>query len=298
MKGIILAAGSGTRLYPTTQSTSKCLLPIYDKPMIYYPLSILMLAGIRELLLITAPHDKAAYERLLGDGSQLGLSIAYAIQPLPAGIAEAFIIGEQFIGERSVSLVLGDNILYGQGLSSRLEQATKLREGALVCSCYVDHPERYGVIQFGPQQEVVDILEKPVQPPSHYAVTGIYFYDNSVIAKAKQLKPSARGELEITDINKLYLQEQRLQVERLGRGVAWLDTGHPDALRQASDFIAVIEHRQGLKIGCIEEIALKKGYISIEQLSKLAMPLQHTAYGKYLLRIAAEHSNSLTDAGN
>lgn len=289
MKGIILTAGSGKRLYPVTISTSKCLLPIYDKPMIYYPLAVLMLAGIREILIITAPADLLAYQQLLGDGQQLGISISYATQYPPAGIAEAFIIGEQFIGHDTVGLALGDNILYGQGLSTMLQAGTQLQTGAMVFGYYVDQPERYGVLEFGPQQQIINIIEKPKNPPSHYAVTGIYFYDNSVIDKAKQLQPSSRGELEITDINKLYLQERRLQVTCLGRGIAWLDTGTPDALRQASDFIAVIEHRQGLKIGCIEEIAFKKGYINLEQLKNLVLPLQHTTYGDYLLRIATEH---------
>ncbi|OJW73565.1 MAG: glucose-1-phosphate thymidylyltransferase [Candidatus Amoebophilus sp. 36-38] len=291
MKGIILAGGNGTRLYPITQSTSKCLLPIYDKPMIYYPLSVLMMAGIRELLIITTPQDQSAYKRLLGNGNQLGININYAIEPYPRGIAAAFMIAEQFIGNNTVSLVLGDNLLHGEGLADILQQATQLQEGALVFGYYVDQPERYGVIKFGNQQEVVDIIEKPKNPPSNYAVTGIYFYDNSVVAKAKQLQPSARGELEITDINKLYLQEKKLQVTCLGRGTAWLDTGQPDALREASDFIAVIEHRQGLKIGCIEEIAFKKGYIHLDQLKALALPLQQTAYGDYLLRVATEKNN-------
>ena len=287
MKGIILAGGSGTRLYPITKSVSKQLLPVYNKPMVYYPLSVLMLAGIREILLITTPHDKPLFEELFGDGSQLGLTITYAIQPSPAGIAQAFLIGEQFIGKAPVSLILGDNIFFGYGFSEQLEKANQLQEGAQVFGYHVDDPERYGVMAFDQEKKVTALIEKPQQAPSHYAVTGLYFYDNSVVAKTKRLKPSARGELEITDLNKLYLEEKKLKVTLLGRGIAWLDTGEPEALLQASDFIAAIEHRQGLKIACIEEIAFRKGYISAEQLVKLADPLKKAAYGKYLLRVAA-----------
>ncbi|MCG8339758.1 MAG: glucose-1-phosphate thymidylyltransferase RfbA [Cytophagales bacterium] len=288
MKGIILAGGSGTRLYPITKSVSKQLLPVYDKPMVYYPLSVLMLAGIREILLITTPHDKPLFEELFGDGSQLGLAITYAIQPSPAGIAQAFLIGEQFIGKTSVSLILGDNIFFGYGFSEKLTKASQLQTGAQVFGYHVDDPERYGVVVFDKEKKVTALVEKPRQPPSHYAVTGLYFYDNSVVAKAKRLKPSARGELEITDLNKLYLEEKKLKVTLLGRGIAWLDTGEPKSLLQAADFIAAIEHRQGLKVACIEEIAFRKGYINTEQLIKLANPLQKATYGKYLLRIAAE----------
>lgn len=288
MKGIILAGGSGTRLYPITKSVSKQLLPVYDKPMVYYPLSVLMLAGIREILLITTPHDKPLFEELFGDGSQLGLAMTYAIQPSPAGIAQAFLIGEQFIDKAPVSLILGDNIFFGYGLSEKLEKANQLQAGAQVFGYHVEDPERYGVVAFDQEKKVTAIVEKPQQAPSHYAVTGLYFYDNSVVAKAKRLKPSARGELEITDLNKLYLEEKKLKVTLLGRGIAWLDTGKPEALLQASDFIAAIEHRQGLKVACIEEIAFRKGYITAEQLAKLAEPLKKAAYGKYLLRVAAE----------
>ena len=291
MKGIILAGGSGTRLYPITKAVSKHLLPVYDKPMIYYSLSVLMLAGIREILIITTPSDQAFFEKLFGDGSQLGLAISYAVQPAPQGIAQAFLIGESFIGEDPVSLSLGDNIFYGHSLSNKLEEASTLQRGALVLGYYVEHPEHYGVIAFDKHKQIVDIIEKPLLPPSHYAVTGLYFYDNSVVEKAKKLQPSARGELEITDLNKLYLQEQNLQVTLLGRGIAWLDTGQPEALRQASDFISVIEARQGLKVACIEEVAFRKGYITTEQLLKLATPLQKSAYGQYLLQLVREEKD-------
>jgi len=291
MKGIILAGGSGTRLYPITKAVSKHLLPVYDKPMIYYSLSVLMLAGIREILIITTPSDQAFFEKLFGDGSQLGLAISYAVQPAPQGIAQAFLIGESFIGEDPVSLSLGDNIFYGYSLSNKLEEASTLQRGALVLGYYVEHPEHYGVIAFDKHKQIVDIIEKPLLPPSHYAVTGLYFYDNSVVEKAKKLQPSARGELEITDLNKLYLQEQNLQVTLLGRGIAWLDTGQPEALRQASDFISVIEARQGLKVACIEEVAFRKGYITTEQLLKLATPLQKSAYGQYLLQLVREEKD-------
>ena len=286
MKGIILAAGKGTRLYPLTQATSKSLLPIYDKPMIYYPLSTLMLAGIREILLITTAQDQPAYNRLLGNGQQWGIHLTYAIQDQANGIAEAFIIGESFIKHDCVCLALGDNLLYGQGISKLLQEATQLQSGAHIFGYYVDQPQRYGVLAFGPNKEVLDIIEKPTHPPSHYAVPGIYFYDHTAIAKAKSLRPSARGELEITEINQLYLHEKRLRVTCLQPGIAWLDTGQADALLQASDFIAIVEQRQGLKIGCVEEVAFRKGFIDCSQLENLAKSLQNTAYGAYLSRIA------------
>ncbi len=288
MKGIILAGGSGTRLYPLTKSISKQIIPIYDKPMIYYPLSILMLSGIREILIISTPKDIRLYEDLLGDGSQYGLTLSYEIQPSPDGLAQAFLIGEKFIGSDNVCLILGDNIYYGHGFGSTVEEAAKLNEGALVFGYYVHDPERYGVVDFDDSGRVLSIEEKPEKPKSNFAVTGLYYYGNDVVAKAKSLKPSARGELEITDLNKLYLAENKLNVKLLGRGIAWLDTGTHESLLQASNFIATIERRQGLKVSCIEEIAFKKGYINKDQLIQLAQALAKNQYGQYLLRIADE----------
>ncbi|MCK5170699.1 MAG: glucose-1-phosphate thymidylyltransferase RfbA [Bacteroidales bacterium] len=288
MKGIILAGGAGTRLYPITKSISKQIIPIYDKPMIYYPLSVLMLSGIREILIISTPKDIHLYEDLLGDGKHLGLNLSYEIQPSPDGLAQAFIIGEDFIGNDNVCLVLGDNIFYGYGFTKILTNAVELKDGAIVFGYYVNDPERYGVVEFNNNGKVISLEEKPVKPKSNYAVTGLYFYSNDVIQKAKNLKPSKRGELEITDLNKLYLEENKLNVELLGRGFAWLDTGTHDSLLQASNYVSTIEQRQGLKIACIEEIAYKKGYISKEQLIKLGEELKKNQYGQYLLKIANE----------
>jgi glucose-1-phosphate thymidylyltransferase len=285
MKGIILAGGAGTRLYPITQSISKQILPIYDKPMIYYPLSVLMLADIREILIISTPKDIHLYQELFSDGKHLGLTIKYAVQPSPDGLAQAFIIGEEFIGNDQVCLVLGDNIFYGYGFSGQLSRALENKEGAVVFGYYVNDPERYGVVQFDNDGKVISIEEKPLKPKSNYAVTGLYFYSNDVIQKAKSLKPSHRGELEITDLNKLYLEEHRLKVELMGRGMAWLDTGTHESLMQASNFIATIETRQGLKVACIEEIAFNKGWIDPEQLRNLAYPLRNNQYGIYLLKL-------------
>jgi len=288
MKGIILAGGSGTRLYPVTKSISKQIIPVYDKPMIYYPLSVLMLAGIREILIISTPHDIHLYENLLGNGEDLGIKLEYAIQPSPDGLAQAFIIGEEFIGTASVCLVLGDNIFYGFGFSRTLCEAATLQDGATVFGYYVNDPERYGVADFDDKGKVLSLEEKPEHPKSNYAVTGLYFYSNDVVEKAKNLKPSKRGELEITDLNRLYLEEERLSLKMMGRGMAWLDTGTHDSLLEASNFIATIENRQGLKVACLEEIAYRYGYITREKLLQLAEPLKKSHYGAYLIKIANE----------
>lgn len=286
MKGIVLAGGSGTRLYPITKGVSKQILPIYDKPMIYYPLSVLMMAGIRDILIISTPEDIGTFEKLLGDGQDIGINLSYKIQPSPDGLAQAFILGEEFIGSDSVALVLGDNIFYGYNFSKTLQQTAELKEGATVFGYYVSDPERYGVVEFDQQNKVISIEEKPAQPKSHYAVTGLYFYDNSVVEKAKQVQPSPRGELEITDLNNMYLKDGNLTVELLGRGLAWLDTGTHHSLLQASNFVESIEERQGLKIACLEEIAFNMGYISKEQLIELAQPLLKNNYGQYLLAVS------------
>jgi glucose-1-phosphate thymidylyltransferase len=288
MKGIILAGGAGTRLYPLTKSISKQIIPVYDKPMIYYPLSVLMLAGIREILIISTPEDIHLYEDLLGDGQQLGLNLTYQIQPSPDGLAQAFIIGENFIGNDTVCMILGDNIFYGHGFGKVLLDTAALEDGAVVFGYYVTDPERYGVVDFDAKGKALTIEEKPKQPRSNYAVTGLYFYSNDVIDKAKSLKPSARRELEITDLNRLYLEEERLKVRIMGRGMAWLDTGTHESLLQASNYIYTIEERQGLKVSCIEEIAFKRGYIDKEQLVRLAEPLSKNQYGQYLMNIAEE----------
>lgn len=292
MKGIILAGGAGTRLYPITRSISKQIIPVYDKPMIYYPLSVLMLSGIREILIISTPTDIRLYQELLDDGSHLGLSISYKVQPSPDGLAQAFILGEEFIGSDNVCMILGDNIFYGYNFSSILKEAADIKDGAMVFGYYVNDPDRYGVVEFDNVGKVISIEEKPSEPKSNYAVTGLYFYTNDVVEKAKNLKPSARGELEITDLNRLYLEENRLSVKLLGRGFAWLDTGTHDSLLQASNFIATIEQRQGLKVSCLEEIAFKKGYINREELIKLAEPLKKNQYGQYLLKLAEKQIQS------
>ena len=286
MKGIILAGGAGTRLHPITKSISKQIIPVYDKPMIYYPLSVLMLAGIREILIISTAEDLHLYQTLLDDGSQLGLSLSYIIQPSPDGLAQAFLIGEEFIGNESVCLILGDNIFYGHGFGNTLRQAAALEEGAMVFGYYVTDPERYGVVDFDKSGKVVSLEEKPLHPKSNYAVTGLYFYGNDVVGKAKTLKPSKRGELEITDLNRLYQEEQRLKVRVMGRGMAWLDTGTQESLLQAANYIHTIEQRQGLKISCIEEIAYQMEFIDKVQLLALAEQMRNSSYGKYLFSIA------------
>jgi glucose-1-phosphate thymidylyltransferase len=287
MKGIVLAGGSGTRLYPITQGVSKQLLPIYDKPMIFYPISVLMLAGIRDVLIISAPEDIGSYQRLLSDGSQFGINISYEIQPSPDGLAQAFIIGEKFIGNDSVCLVLGDNVFYGQGFSLQLQKATKIIAGATVFGYQVKDPERFGVVEFDDEMRVRSIEEKPKSPKSNYAITGLYFYDSDVVKIAKGIKPSDRGELEITCINNEYLRRGNLNVELLGRGFAWLDTGTHDSLLEASHFVQTIEHRQGLKVACLEEIAYSKQWLTKEQILKLAQPMLKNNYGQYLLELVS-----------
>lgn len=288
MKGIILAGGAGTRLHPMTISISKQIIPVYDKPMIYYPLSVLMLAGIREILIISTPTDISTYEKLFGDGSQLGLTIKYKIQDTPNGLAQAFVLGEEFIGNDSVCLVLGDNIFYGQGFGNILIESSKIKDGALIFGYYVNDPQRYGVAEFDKKHKVISIEEKPENLKSHYAVTGLYFYSNDVVEKAKKLKPSKRGEYEITDLNNLFLAENRLEIKLLGRGFAWLDTGTPQSLLQASNFMETLEERQGLKASCIEEIAYRRGFINKKQLEKLIEPLSKSQYGQYLFRVLNE----------
>jgi glucose-1-phosphate thymidylyltransferase len=290
MKGIILAGGAGTRLHPITEAVSKQLLPVYDKPMIYYPLSALMLAGIRDVLLISTPRDLPSFRSLLGDGSRLGMRFSYREQPSPDGLAQAFIIGEDFIGSDNVCMILGDNIFYGHGFGTILREAAALKKGAAVFGYAVNDPERYGVVEFDDNYRAVSIEEKPQKPKSNYAVTGLYFYDNTVASRAKTLRPSPRGELEITDLNRLYLEEGLLEVKLLGRGIAWLDTGTFDSLLQASNFIATLEQRQGLSASCIEEIAYKNGFITKDQLVELARPLAKSQYGQYLLKLANDQN--------
>ena len=284
MKGIILAGGSGTRLYPITKSISKQIIPVYDKPMIYYPLSVLMLAGIREILIISTPKDISLYEDLLGDGSKLGLKLSYEIQPSPDGLAQAFLIGEKFIGKDNVCLVLGDNIFYGHDFGKTLLETANMEDGAVVFGYYVNDPERYGVVEFDKTGKVLSLEEKPSEPRSNYAVTGLYFYSNDVVQKAKSLKPSARGELEITDLNRLYLNEERLNVKLMGRGIAWLDTGTETSLLQAANFVETVQERQGLRIACIEEVAYRMGLIYRQQVAKLAEPMG-SSYGEYLRQL-------------
>jgi glucose-1-phosphate thymidylyltransferase len=292
MKGIILAGGSGSRLFPITRGVSKQLLPVYDKPLIYYPLSVLMLAGIREILVISTPQDLPIFKRILKDGTQLGLAFSYKEQPRPEGLAQAFIIGEEFIGNDTVGLILGDNIFYGPSLSGILKNAVRLEEGGIIFGYLVKDPERYGVVDFDSDGNVIGIEEKPKKPKSNYAVPGLYFYDNTVIDIAKSLKPSERGELEITDVNLAYLRQKKLKVELLGRGYAWLDTGTHEALQQAASYVQAIQERQGLKIACVEELAYRLGYISEDQLANLAQDMMQNDYGQYLLEIANDDDKS------
>lgn len=292
MKGIVLAGGSGTRLHPMTRGVSKQLVPVYDKPMVYYPLSTLMLAGIRDILVITTPEDQANFQRLLGDGADLGIEISYAAQPRPEGLAQAFLIGRDFIGIDRVALALGDNLFYGHGLPRILQQAGEQKAGATVFAYRVRDPERYGVVEFDSQGRAVSIEEKPQHPRSNFAVTGLYFYDNQVVSIAAAVKPSARGELEITDVNRVYLERGELQVETLGRGIAWLDTGTPTALLQAATFIQAIEERQGLKVACLEEIALKMGFIEAQDVLKIARKMAHSEYGRYLVRLIEDEGGT------
>lgn len=287
-KGIILAGGSGTRLYPLTRVVSKQLMPIYDKPMIYYPLSTLMQAGINDILVITTPQDNASFQQLLGDGKQWGINISYAVQPSPDGLAQAFIIGEEFINGEGCALILGDNIFYGSDLPQLLSRATRQADGATVFAYYVRDPERYGVVEFDKKQQAISLEEKPKVPKSNYAVTGLYFYDKDIVEIAKSIKPSDRGELEITDVNKVYLERKKLRVQQMGHGYAWLDTGTHDSLMQAATFVQTIQARQGLKISCVEEIAYQMGYINAEQVEKLAKPLLKNEYGQYLMQIIQE----------
>ncbi|MBU3191238.1 glucose-1-phosphate thymidylyltransferase RfbA [Clostridium bowmanii] len=289
MKGIILAGGSGTRLYPVTKVLSKQIVPIYDKPMIYYPMSVLMLAGIREILIISTPRDLPSFKELFGDGSELGLNIRYAVQKLPNGLAEAFIIGEEFIGKDSVAMVLGDNIFWGQSFTKVLKKASKLKNGAEIFGYYVQNPNDYGVVEFDINGNVISLEEKPEIPKSKYAVPGLYFYDNTVVEKAKKLKPSERGELEITDLNRIYMEEGKLKVNLLGRGLAWLDTGTHASMLKASNFVEAVQSTQGTYIACLEEISYRKGWITMEKLEVLAQPLLKTGYGNYLMSIAIEY---------
>lgn len=294
MKGIILAGGSGTRLYPLTKAVSKQILPVYDKPMIYYPLSVLMLAGIREILIISTPRDIILFKELLGDGSHLGIALKYAVQEKPNGLAEAFVIGEEFIGKSPVALILGDNIFYGSDFSNRLQRVAKIENGAVIFGCFVNDPRRYGVIEVDEKNNPISIEEKPENPKSSYAVPGLYFFDNDVIEIAKKVQPSERGEKEITSVIEEYLKKGKLRVEILGRGLAWLDTGTHESLQEASNFVEAIQKRQGLYIACLEEIAYRRGYITKEKLIELAQPLLKTDYGKYLMEIARKSTNKIT----